>query len=70
VKSALIRREIPDEIGLLKAVTEILIGISDAELRRVFQNWTEHVERVIEAGRDSLVYQYPRSPFIRIMVRN
>jgi hypothetical protein len=35
-KSALIRREIPDEINLLEAVTEILNGISEAELQRVF----------------------------------
>jgi hypothetical protein len=38
-KSALIRREIPDKIDLLEAVTEILNGISDAELQRVFRSW-------------------------------
>jgi hypothetical protein len=32
IKIALIKREIPDEINLLDAVTEILNGISDAEL--------------------------------------
>jgi hypothetical protein len=32
VKSVLIGREIPDEADLLEAVTEILNGISDAEL--------------------------------------
>jgi hypothetical protein len=49
VKSALMRREIPDEIVLLEAVTEILNGISDAELQRVFQDWIELVERAIGA---------------------
>jgi hypothetical protein len=32
VKNALIKQEIPHEIDLLEAVTEILNGISDAEL--------------------------------------
>jgi hypothetical protein len=36
VKSALIGKEIPDEIDRLEAVTEILNGISGAELQRVF----------------------------------
>jgi hypothetical protein len=47
VKSALIEQEIPDEIDLLEAVTEILNGISDAELRRAFRNWIERVDKVI-----------------------
>jgi hypothetical protein len=38
VRSALIGREIPDEIDLLEAVTDILNGISDAELQRVFRS--------------------------------
>jgi hypothetical protein len=54
IKSALIGREIPDESDLLEAVTEILNGISYAELYRVFRSWIEHVERVIEAGGDYL----------------
>jgi hypothetical protein len=36
VKGTLIVREIPDEIGLLEAVSEILNGISDVELPRPF----------------------------------
>jgi hypothetical protein len=35
VRNALIGRGIPDEINLLEAVTEILNGISDAELQCV-----------------------------------
>jgi hypothetical protein len=38
VKIALIGQEIPDEIDLLEAVTEILNGISDGELQCVFRN--------------------------------
>jgi hypothetical protein len=54
VKSALIGRENPDEADLLEAVTEILNGISDAELQRILRSWTESVESVIEAGGDHL----------------
>jgi hypothetical protein len=50
VKSALIGREIPDETNLLEAVTEILNGISDAELQRVFRSWIGRVDKVIAAG--------------------
>jgi hypothetical protein len=49
VKEALIGQEIPDEVGLLDAVTEILGGISGAELQAVFQDWIERVQKVIEA---------------------
>jgi hypothetical protein len=49
-KSALIGREIPDEIDFLEAVNEILNGISDSELRRVFRSWIKCLERVIGAG--------------------
>jgi hypothetical protein len=38
VKSALIEREIPDEIDLLEAASEILNGNSDAELQRVLRS--------------------------------
>jgi hypothetical protein len=31
-------REIPDEIDILEAVTDIFNGISGAELQRVFRN--------------------------------
>jgi hypothetical protein len=48
----LIGREIPDEIGLLEMVTEILKGISDAELQRVFRSSIEPGERVIGARGD------------------
>jgi hypothetical protein len=44
VKSALIRREIPDEIDLLEATTEIFNGISDAEFQCVYRNWIECVK--------------------------
>jgi hypothetical protein len=54
VKSALIGREIPDEINLPEDVTVILNGISDTELQCVFRSWIECVERVIDAGRDYL----------------
>jgi hypothetical protein len=53
-KSALIRREIPDEIDLLEAAPEILNSISGSELQRVFRSWIERVENVIDAGRDYL----------------
>jgi hypothetical protein len=48
-ESALIGREIPDEIGFLEAVIELLKAILDAELQRVFRNWIGHGERVIGA---------------------
>jgi hypothetical protein len=50
VRSALIGREIPDEIDLLEAVAEILHGISNVELQRIFRSWVERVERVIDGG--------------------
>jgi hypothetical protein len=49
-KRALIGWEIPDEIDLVEIVTEILNGISYAELQRGFRTWIEHVKRVIDAG--------------------
>jgi hypothetical protein len=49
IKIKLIGREISDEISFLEPVTKILNGISNAELRRPFRNWIEHVERVIDA---------------------
>jgi histone-lysine N-methyltransferase SETMAR len=49
VKGVLIGQEIPDEIELLDAVTEILNGISSAELQAVFQDWIERVRGVIDA---------------------
>jgi hypothetical protein len=54
VERALIGREIPDEIDFLEAVSESLNGISDAELQRVFRNWIERLEKVIDAGGDYL----------------
>jgi hypothetical protein len=50
VKSALLRREIPDEIDPLEIVIEILNGVSDAELQHVFRRWIHRVERIIQAG--------------------
>jgi histone-lysine N-methyltransferase SETMAR len=49
VKSALIGQEIPDEIGLHEAVTEILGGISGHKLQAVFRNWIECIQDVIDA---------------------
>jgi histone-lysine N-methyltransferase SETMAR len=49
VKGALIGQDIPDEISLLDAVTEILNRISTDELQRVFRSWIERVENVITA---------------------
>jgi hypothetical protein len=54
VKSALIAREILNEIDLLEAVTEILNDIVGAELQRVFRSWIERVEKVIDTGWDYL----------------
>jgi hypothetical protein len=54
VKSVLIGQGIPNEIDLLEAITEMLNGISAAELQRVFRNWVEDVEKVIDAGGDYL----------------
>jgi hypothetical protein len=49
VKSALIGGD-PDEIDILESVTEILNGISDAELQIFFRSWIKHFERRIDAG--------------------
>jgi hypothetical protein len=49
VKSALIGREIPDEIHLFEVVNENLNGSPDAESQSIFQSCIEHIERVIEA---------------------
>jgi hypothetical protein len=46
----LIGVEIPDEINFFEAVTEILNGISDAELQRVFRSQIEPIEKVSDAG--------------------
>jgi hypothetical protein len=54
VKRVLIGREIPHETNFLSAATEILNGISEAELQRVFRRWIEHNEKLITAGGDSL----------------
>jgi hypothetical protein len=43
----LIGQEIPDEIGLLDAVANILNGISTNELQCVCHRWIEPVENVI-----------------------
>jgi hypothetical protein len=54
VKSALIRWEIPDEIDLLEATTDILNGISGAELHRAFPCWIAPVQNGIHPGGDYL----------------
>jgi hypothetical protein len=48
-KRARIGQEIPDEISLFDAVTEIVNGISIEELQRAFRSWIERVENVITA---------------------
>jgi histone-lysine N-methyltransferase SETMAR len=59
VKGALIGQEIPDEIRLLGAVTEILNGISRDELQCVFRSWIERVENVITAEGGMYPSKYP-----------
>jgi histone-lysine N-methyltransferase SETMAR len=54
IKSQLIGQEIPDEIGLFEAVSDILNAISAAELHRVFRSWIYWIERVIAAEGDSI----------------
>jgi hypothetical protein len=48
-KSTLIGHEIPNEIDLLEAVTEILNCISDAEMQGVIRSWIDRIEKVIDA---------------------
>jgi hypothetical protein len=52
IKPQLIGHEIPDEINLCEAVSEILNAIFPAELQRVFHNWSERLEAVIAAEVD------------------
>jgi hypothetical protein len=54
VKTAFIAWEIPNEIDFPEAVTDILSGVSDAELQCIFQSWAERVKRVIDARGDYL----------------
>jgi hypothetical protein len=49
VNGALVRQEVPDEVGLLEAISAILSGISHDELPAVFRNWIELVQEVIDA---------------------
>jgi hypothetical protein len=55
VKSSLVGREISNEIDPFETVTEMLNGIFDAELQRVFRSWIERVERAIDAGGGDLI---------------
>jgi hypothetical protein len=48
VKNGLIERKISDEIDVLEVVTEILNGILDVQLQRVFRSWIEPFERVTD----------------------
>jgi hypothetical protein len=52
VKGARIGQEIPDEISVFHAVTEMLNGISTDELQRVFRSWIERVENIITVEGD------------------
>jgi hypothetical protein len=54
MKTALIAREISDEINLLEAGTEILSGIPHDELRAAFRKWVERVQAVTDANGDYL----------------
>jgi hypothetical protein len=49
ITEALIGQEIPDEISLLDAMTEILNEISIGELQHIFHSWIKRVENVIIA---------------------
>jgi hypothetical protein len=51
-KSALIRQETFDEIGLLEVLTQILDSISDEELHAVFRSWIEWIQNIIDANGD------------------
>jgi hypothetical protein len=48
-KGALIGQPIPDEVGLLDAMIQMLESISSDELQSVFRNWIERVQSVIDA---------------------
>jgi hypothetical protein len=50
VKGSLLGQEIPDEVGLLDTVIEILNGISHDELPAMFRNWIECVQEVINTN--------------------
>jgi hypothetical protein len=52
IKSQLIGQEIPNEIGLFEAVSDILGAISAAELQRIFRSWIDRIERIIAAEGD------------------
>jgi hypothetical protein len=48
MKGALIGYEIPDKIGLLDTVTEILSDILHDELHVMFRNWIKHIQNIID----------------------
>jgi hypothetical protein len=52
MQSAVIEQQIPDEIGLLEIVTQIVNGMSDEELQAVFRSSIECVQNIIDANRD------------------
>jgi hypothetical protein len=54
IKSARIGSDVPDEIGLLEIVTQIVDGILDEEFQAVFRSWIECVQSIIEANRDDM----------------
>jgi hypothetical protein len=51
VKNALIGQAIPDQIGLLEILTDILDGISSDELQAAFRSCMKRVQDVIDATR-------------------
>jgi hypothetical protein len=51
-KGTLIAQEIPDEIGLLEIVSQIVDRISVEELQAVFRSWIECVQNIIDANGD------------------
>jgi hypothetical protein len=52
VNSALIGQEIPDGIGLLEIVAQMLDGILNEGLQAVFRSWIEYVQNIIHANGD------------------
>jgi hypothetical protein len=52
ITNALIGQEIPEEIGLLEIVIQILDGISDEELEAVFRDLIECVQNIIDVNGD------------------
>jgi histone-lysine N-methyltransferase SETMAR len=59
VKGTPIGQDIPDEISLLDAVTEILNRVSTDDLQHIFRSWIERVENAITAEGALHPSEYP-----------